>query len=170
MTDHAIHWDWTAILESEVIPPEQAIALLKEWELQPLPEYSCPDAWHRGTVVVRQLANMFGLIGRNHQAPIRASKGFRMGDIADSICANFCGWSDSLFRDPVMKAKLFSIREKRILVHVGSDGRAYVGDGNKRVLNACIHREPTITALISEVDDVWPEQPEPGTHPTWQTG
>jgi hypothetical protein len=96
----------------------------------------------------RDLGNMYGSIG-----PLEARKGERLGDIAERVAL------DPATRDTEFAAKVLAERDhKAVLVYVSFSGNAYAGDGNKRALNACLHGEPWIEAILVPVDETdWTE-------------
>jgi hypothetical protein len=128
-----------------ILTRNEAHAFADKKHLSILPEYDAEDGWVRCRVAPRQLHNMYGTIGL-----VDAQKGERFGDISDRLR------SDRSAHGTAFASKVFDARaNKAVLVYCGPSGRCYVGDGNHRVLNGCVHDDPWIEAILVPVNTDW---------------
>jgi len=119
-----------------------ALAFAEIHELSILPEYQADDGWIRCRVHTNALHNIYGPIG-----PLDAQKGERLRDMALRLS------SGQPLHDELFVAKTTTPRVvKAIVVYRSTNDILYVGDGNKRALNACIHGEEWIDAILVPVN------------------
>lgn len=105
-------------------------------------KYAEADGWIRCRVDPRDLRNMYGRLGA-----FKAKKNERFGDMAARLPG------DSAVDEPGFAAKVLVKRPaKAVLVLQSKSGNGYAFDGNHRALNACLHNEDWIEAIVLPAD------------------
>ena len=134
------------VVQTEPISPERARRFAEANELNILPEYADASTWLLCRVQAGVLRNVYGDVG-----PLVAEKGERLARMAERVRLG-----DPARRNADFAAKVLTARGGlRAVILRGPSGQLYVGDGNKRVLNACLHGERWIEAILVSVPEDW---------------